>query len=95
MHMKVWLTLLRVKTHMLDTEAAIKKLLIHPLSEQFVVQNFRNKIIVILYRQDKIMCPWAEIMTCWAILFNFKLKIRFSSPSNTNELHLRLVRPTV
>jgi len=39
---------------------------IHSLSRQFDIQNSGDKVIVVLHGQDKIVCPRAEIMTCWA-----------------------------
>jgi len=37
------------------------------LGQQFVIKELGDKVIVVLHELDKTVCPWAEIMTCWAL----------------------------
>ena|SRR6218665_6222 len=44
-------------THTLNSEA----------DSLLIGLNSGDKVIVILDGQDKIVCPWAKIMTCWGL----------------------------
>lgn len=70
---------------MLSTEATTKKLLIHSLSQQFVVQNSRSKIIVILHKQDN--AALGRTVT-WTMVFSKG----FNKHQPTNKLDSRITQ---